>query len=245
MNEHTSDSNAEYLKHHPDAETDPDRANTAAYARKKIDDLIEIAKANGQGDVEGYLKKAADEKELAEVSVYDYIQEKVKDTTQQITENLVSAVNGQDVDVVKIESVNTTIDPERRFHNQENAEEILKGVLEKFSASTSPDLSGCTRRGVGVGYTAEDLLGLIGPRMYRGQGLQEIQEDFLQKNYLTKYIERDTRDLLQVYNTPYGVLLAAIDNYMGNTSQLPKWHSTEMHVMRTPQARPSQSNYSE
>lgn len=234
MNEHASDSNTEYLKRHPDAETDPDRANTAAYARKKIEDLIEIAKANGQDDVEGYLKKAADEKELAEVSVYDYIQEKIKDTTQQITENLVNAVNDQAIDVVKIESVNTTIDPERKFRNQENAEEILKGVLEKFSTSTSPDLSGCTPRNVGVGYDSGDLLELIGPRMYRGEGLQKIQEEFLRENYLTRHIERDTRDLLRVYNTPYGVMLAVIDNYIGSTYGLPTWHSTEIHVIRTP-----------
>ena len=245
MNEHASDSNAEYLSQHPNAETDPDRANTAAYARKKIEDLIEIAKANGQDDVEGYLKKAADEKESAEVSVYDYIQDKIKDATQQITENLINAVNGQGVDVVKIENVDTTVDPEKRFRNQENAEEILQEVLEKFSTSTSPDLSGYTSKYMKAGFTAEDLLELIGPRMYRGEGLQEIEEEFLRENHLTKDVERDTKDLLRVYNTPYGVLLAAIDNYMGDTYEMPTWHSTEIHVMRTPQARPPQSNYSE
>lgn len=245
MNEHASDSNAEYLSQHPNAETDPDRANTAAYARKKIEDLIEIAKANGQDDVEGYLKKAADEKELTEVSVYDYIQEKIKDTSQQITEKLINAVNGQGADVVEIESVNTDVDPEKRFRNQENAEEILQEVLEKFSASTSPDVSGYTHRDVGAGYTSEDLFDLIGPRMYRGQGLRHIQEEFLRENYLSADRKKGIKDRLRVYNTPYGVLLAAIDNYMGNTSKLPTWHSTEIHVMRTPQARPPQSNYSE
>ncbi len=245
MNEHASDSNTEYLKRHPDAETDPDRANTAAYARKKIEDLIEIARANGQDDVEGYLKKAADEKESAEVSVYDYIQEKIKDATQQITENLINATNGQKVDVVQIEDVNTTIDPERKFRNQENAEEILQGVLEKFSTSTSPDIAGCTSKYMKAGFTAEDLLGLIGPRIYRGEDLQKIQEDFLQENYLTEYIERDTRNLLRVYDTPYGVLLAVIDNYYGHTSQLPDWHSTEIHVVQTPRVRASQNNHPE
>lgn len=245
MSEHTSDPNADYLNRHPDAEPDPDRANTAAYARKNIEDLIEIAKANGQNDVEGYLKKAADEKESTEVSVYDYIQEKIKDTTRQTTENLVKVADGQRVDAVKIESMDTTVDPERKFRNQENAEEILKGVLEKFSASIRPDLSGYTSKYMKAGFCAEDLLEFIKTRMYRGMGLQEVQEDFLQENYLSVDKEKDTRDRLQVYNTPYGVWLAVIDNYAGNTSQLPDWHSTEIHVMRTLHRNPSQNDYPE
>lgn len=110
MSEHTPDSNAEFLRRHPDAEPDPDRANTAAYARKKIEDLIEIAKANNQNEVEVSLEIAADAQEQTEVAEYDTMEQGRRDLIENFVRGLVElARGGRSTTIERFDSIKNPI----------------------------------------------------------------------------------------------------------------------------------------
>jgi hypothetical protein len=136
MTEHKPGSNAEFLERHPNAEPDPDRANTAAYARKKIDDLIEIAKASGQDEVEVSLEKAADVQEQTEVAEYDTMEQGRRDLIENFARGLVELSSGKSATLIKeFDTIENSIVLEgmTKFLEYINAKPIAKFYTNKYS----------------------------------------------------------------------------------------------------------------
>lgn len=134
MSEHISDPNTEYLSRHPNAETNPDRANAAAYSRKKIDDLIAIAQSSGAHEMESLLLKKADEYENTAVAEYDLVGNAEKEIMDRLSDAVVALTTGEvkEVSIYRNEDRLPSIEDLKHEEGMEAANRVARIIKDRI-----------------------------------------------------------------------------------------------------------------